>query len=654
MPALAVEKAKTNPVSLAWYWQSLRFKERLALDLWADKNRVLSPESSAEPGEWKTSRVPYARGIMQAVSDPAIETVVIKSSSQVSKTEIGLNMLGSYAEQDPCPVLVVVPNLDEAKHFSKMRLAPMFRDSPALAGMLRETRGKQAKASGQSNEVLVKTFPGGHVTIVGSNSASGLASKPIRVVYIDELDRFEPGAGKEGDQVMLAKRRQATFWNRKMLITSTPGVKGISRIDTWYEASDQRKFYLPCPRCNEPQVLLWDNFRWDRDSDRKPVYESAHFVCQFCKARIEEEDKLSMLDAGDWRAAKPTGKIAGFWLWAAYSPWVTWPELCQEWYAAKGQGPEQLKTYVNTMRGESWEEEGDAPEWLPLMERASTTPEWTIPDGVHFLTAGVDVQGDRVEVSVWGWGEGEQAYLIGHQIIEGDFDEQETQNKLDAFLQEQWAQPSRGRRIGLRIACQDSGARTQAVYNFARSRRGFVYAIKGASTLTAPRIARPKLQDVNWKGNVIEKGVFLWMLGTHTLKSTLYNRMKLKKPGPKYVNFPWGLTDEYYKQLTAERLVNRYHNGQLKQEWHKLRKNETLDCFVYAYAAALILGIERIPWDKVEPTKGEQQPLVTQSKPEPARSQPAQPQRQIVTGTQWQAPRNRATQGGTLARLLRK
>ena len=267
----------------------------LTISEWADQFRYLSPEASAEPGRWNTDRAPYQRGIMDAISHPETETVVLMTSAQIGKTAILENVVGYFVSQDPSPTLLLQPTLEMAATFSKDRLAPMLRDTPSLRGLV-----KDARARDSGNTQLHKQFPGGHITMTGANSPANLASRPIRVVLCDEVDRYPESAGTEGDPVALARKRSATFWNRKIVLTSTPTIKGLSRIEQAYLASDQRRYWVPCPDCGEHQVLSWANVRWDEDQP-----ETAHYVCEHCGSCIDEQHKPPMLQRGEWRASAP-------------------------------------------------------------------------------------------------------------------------------------------------------------------------------------------------------------------------------------------------------------------------------------------------------------------------------------------------------------
>ena len=337
----------------------------LTVSEWADEYRMLPKEASSEPGRWRTDRAPYQRGIMDAVNDPTIREIVAMTSAQVGKTEILLNVIGYFISQDPSSILVLQPTLDMAEAFSKDRLATMARDTPALSGKIAEPRARDS-----GNTLLHKKFPGGQITMAGANSPASLAMRPIRIVLCDEVDRYPVSAGSEGDPVNLAKKRANNFWNRRVVLTSTPTIKGLSRIESAYLASDQRRYHVPCPHCGEYQTLQWSGVKWD---DGHP--ETARYNCKHCGERIDGSEKVGMLMRGRWVAEKPFTGIAGFHLNELYSPWRTWAEVARDFLEAKHAGTEQLKTWVNTSLGESWEEAGDSIEDIALIARLEDYPD---------------------------------------------------------------------------------------------------------------------------------------------------------------------------------------------------------------------------------------------------------------------------------------
>jgi len=413
---------------------------------------------------------------MDAVSDRGISTVVLMTSSQVGKTECLNNVVGFYIAQDPAPILMVQPTLEMAETWSKDRLAPMLRDTPALRGKVAEARSRDS-----GNTLRHKEFPGGHITIAGANSASGLAARPIRILLADEIDRYPPSAGTEGDPVSLARRRTATFWNRKIVMASTPTVKGASRIEAEWELSDKRLYHVPCPHCGEHQVLAWKQVIWPQGRPNEAAYH-----CEACGAVWSEADRLGAIRRGEWRStAQGNGTTAGFWLSELYSPWSSPATMARSFLDAKGH-PEKLKTWVNTSLGETWEEDAERVDGHTLETRRETWDE--APPAVLVVTAGVDTQDDRLEVSLLGWGLGEECWVLAHRVLYGDPSGNELWRELDGLLLERMA-TSDGRALPIAAACIDTGGHhTLAAYRFCRSRlRRKVFAIKGAAGAGHPR-----------------------------------------------------------------------------------------------------------------------------------------------------------------------
>ncbi len=529
---------------------------------------------------------------MDACSDPGVETVVVMSSAQVGKTTFIKAVIGFHVDQDPAPILLLNPTLEMSETFSKDRLAPMVRDTPCLRGKIADPRSRDS-----GNTLLSKRFAGGHITMAGANSPASLASRPIRIVLCDEVDRYPPSAGTEGDPVNLSFKRSVTFWNRKRVLTSTPTIKGASRIETAYEQSDKRRYHVPCPYCRGFQTLRWAQVKWPED---KPA--EAHYKCEHCGSAITDADKIKFLREGEWRAGAEFNGTAGFHLNELYSPWRKFGEVAEDFLAAKKGGRETLKTWVNTSLGETWEEDqGERPDWAQLQARAEPYKVLSVPQGGLFLTAGVDVQNDRLAVKVKAWGRDEESWLIYWGELYGDPSQPGgVWNELDAMLVRNYEHAS-GALLPITAASVDSGHHTHPVYNYCRKREPLVAALKGMGQVGRPVLSRPSVQDVQYQGAVIKDGVKLWPAGVDTAKRQIYHRLKLTKPGPGYMHFPQGLDDEYYQQLTAEKLVTRYTQGVPHTEFVRAHeRNEGIDCEVYAYHAAIRAGMGRIDWDKLE------------------------------------------------------
>jgi len=543
----------------------------MTVSQWADAQRRLSPEASAEPGRWYTSRAEYLRGIMDAISDPAIRQVCVMSSAQVGKTEFVLNVIGYHVDRDPAPILCIQPTLQMAQSFSKDRLAPMLRDTPCLKGKVKDPRTRDS-----GNTTLHKVFAGGHITIAGANSAAGLASRPVRIVLCDEVDRYPSSAGTEGDPIRLAAKRATTFWNAKLVTVSTPTVKNASRIEAEWLDSDQREYHVKCIHCDGAQTMKWSSVQWQDDDA-----ESAAYICEHCGVAWTDADRYRAIRSGEWIASKPSNGIAGFRLSGLYSPWVPLSEGVRDFLEAK-KLPETLRVWVNTYLGETWEEQGDGIDDENLASRREQYD--SVPGDVHLLTAGVDVQDDRLEIEIVGWGRDEESWSIDHSIIYGDPSAPEIWRDLDAYLNQTFEKED-GATLSIRAACVDSGGHyTQAVYNFVRPREARrIFAIKGIGGEGKPIVGRPSKNNIG--------KVKLFPVGVDTAKELIYARLKISKPGPGYCHFPDHYDDEYFAQLSAEQIVVRFTKGFRRREWKKVRaRNEALDLRVYAVAAYALLN----------------------------------------------------------------
>jgi len=560
--------------------------KRMTLSEWADRYAYLSAESSAQEGRWRT--LPYQKGIMDAMTDPAIEQVVFMKSARVGYTKCVNNLIGYHIHQDPCPIMVVQPTDSDAEGYSKEEIAPMLRDTPVLAGMVSDVKSRDS-----NNTILNKSFPGGVLSLVGANSPRGFRRVSRRLVLFDEVDGYPPSAGTEGDQIKLGIKRTEYYWNRKIVAGSTPTTKEESKIERMFLETDQRRFFVPCPHCDERQYLVWGadkpyGFKWPAGRPLEAVY-----ICQHCGAAINHGQKYDMIEAGLWvptaEAIRPG--LVGFHIWAAYSfsPNATWGQLAQEWVEAQGS-PELLKTFVNTALGETWEDNYTAKLDAEALERRAEAYDiLTAPAGVLVATAGVDVQDNRIEVQVVGWGEGEESWVLNYAVIYGD---------PSGF--EIWAQvldvintPIRhasGAVLRPYCAIVDSGDgnKTNEVYAFARTHRArHILAGKGMSG-SRPPLGAPTKQDINIRGQKIKRGVALYGVGVDSIKSTIYGRLKRSETsGPGAVHFPLGLPRAYFDQLTAEKQAVKYVNGMPRRYWTKRDgdRNEALDTFVYAYAA---------------------------------------------------------------------
>jgi phage terminase large subunit GpA-like protein len=533
---------------------------------------VLSAEASAEPGRWRTDRVPYLREVMDAVSDREVNEVTFMASSQVAKTELILNVLGYYIDHDPAPMLIVQPTQKPmAESFSKERLAPMLRDTPCLRGKVAD-----AKSRDSGNTILQKQFPGGFVAIAGANSPSSLASRPVRVVLLDEVDRFPESAGAEGDPAALAERRTETFWNRKVIRTSTPTIRSVSRIEAAFEEGDRRRYHVPCPDCGEYQPLKWANVVFDS----KDLNTDAQYACEHCGVLIDHRHKSMMLRKGRWIAEAPFTGHASFHINRLYSPWRTWADVARDFLASKDDG-ERMRVFVNTSLGESYEEESEKVEATPLYRRREVYEQ--PPEQVAAVTFGVDVQADRFEIEFVGWGEGEESWSLHYERLYCDPTTPNAWAILGKALRKQFTSED-GRLLSAVCGCVDSGYLADEVYNFSR-RVGarFAIPVKGASIRGKPLINFPIRPNA--------KRVYLTEVGTDTAKDVIYQRLAIDEYGAGYSHWPVDdmYDEEYFAQLTGEVKRRKYSRGHAYFEWHATRPRvEALDCRVYALAAVRI------------------------------------------------------------------
>lgn len=558
---------------------TLKPPPELTLSQWADRYRMLSAESSAEPGRWHTDKAPYQREIMDAIGDAHIRRVVIMCAAQLGKTELLLNILGYFMAYAPAPILVMQPTLDMGQTFSKDRLAPMIRDTPVLRGLV------DVKSRYAGNTILKKNFPGGHITIVGANSATGLASRPIKVLLADEVDRYPGSAGTEGDPLSLAQKRQTTFWDKKTVMVSTPVIKGHSRIETEYNQSTREEWNVPCPECGHYQPFVWANLIFDPDDLQKEIV----YKCERCGCVANEYRWKQQSQQGRFVAENPGAETRGFHLNTLASTFCGWKEIVQKFIVAKEQldqgNPEGMKVWVNTELGETWEERGEQVEDTELFNRREIY-DAVVPEEVLVLTAGVDVQDDRFEVEIVGWGVGKESWGIRYQKIYGDMLKEQVWEDLDAFLQTVWCKKD-GTALRIISCCIDSGGHhTDQVYRFTKERyeRG-VWAIKGKGGAEVPYIRNPTTN------NRVKTPLFI--IGVDAGKSLLYQRLRHNTKGPNYCHFPAnaeaGYDETYFKGLTSEKMVVRFRKGRSVTVWElkdsKYKRNEPLDLRNYATAA---------------------------------------------------------------------
>lgn len=619
----------------------------LTVSQWAHSERILSSKEGDEPGPWRNDRTPYLCEIMDclSVTHPATD-VVFKKSSQIGGTECGHNWIGYIITQAPGATMYVLPSSDTSARTSKQRLAAMIEETPTIGARIKSARSRDS-----GNTTRMKEFPGGVLVLASSKSAAELKSMPVRYLYADEIDEYPDDLDGQGDALALAERRTGGRGRTKRFKTSTPTVAGRSRIDRLFKSSDQRFYFMPCPLCEHMQRLQWSSMRWDVRtelaytcrscglvSDAEGVEHGPHSCpgcfaqgeaneqtlvatststvldvwaeCEVCNGRIEEHHKPAMLLAGRWIAMNPgPRRPVGFSLNALYSPlgWYSWMQAVEEYLASEGK-PSLRKVWTNTVLGEPYEDSFEQPQAAALQQRSDTSYLIrTVPAGAVFLTAGVDVQSNRLEVKVLAWGRGEESWLVDYQVLHGDPTMLEGPGtvwaQLDALLERKYPHVN-GNGLLIAATAVDTGYCTHTVYEYCRRRAArHVFAIKGSSQSGKAILGAPTKVDVDYQGRKIPEGVKLWPIGTDTGKELIYRRLNIEVPGPGYMHWPMGLPVEYFQGLTAEKLKRVTNKaGYVVTRWEKegTQRNEPLDLQLYAYAAALYAGIQRVNWDNLE------------------------------------------------------
>ena len=549
----------------------------------ADRWRIL-PDTSARPGRWSTAEAPYLRGIMDACSDPLSRRVVFQKPSQVGGTEVLLNLLLYVILVDPGPALVVQYSIDEAQKWSKERFSAMVRDVPQLAQRVADPRSRDS-----DNTILSKRFSGGHLGVVGANAPAGLSARPRRYAFLDEVDRYPPSAGTEGDPVWLAIKRLRSFWNSLVYMCSSPGLKGSSRIAAEYSKTDRGRYYVPCPHCEFRQQLVWSRIRWDKragvEGPERHDASSVRYECVECGRPIEEARKREIVTAGEWRAtAEGLPGWRGFQMSALPCLWVSWEDLVTEWAEATTpqRNPELLQVFTNTTLGEVWDPSSSSADPTALRKRAEDYGTDPIPEGVCAITAGVDVQADRLEVEIVGWGPGQESWSLDYVVISGDPSVDTIWGEdLLHLLSRVYNHPA-GVRMRIHAAAIDSGYYTSQVYRFTAAHGAArIWAVKGSSTQGRPIWPRRASRKNKQRAPV-------YIVGVDAAKLTIAQRLQIEAPGPGYCHFPTRYPAEWFSGLTSERLVlRRNRRGHTAREWivEEGVSNEPLDCRVYALGA---------------------------------------------------------------------
>ncbi|MDW8130056.1 MAG: phage terminase large subunit family protein [Bryobacterales bacterium] len=566
---------KLDPIEATWRRACVALlpPPRLTVSEWADRYRMLD-NTSPEPGPWRTDRTPYLREIMDSLSPSApCERVVFVKAAQVGGTEALLNFCGYLMAHAPAPILLVQPTVEMAKRFSKQRLDSLIESTPTLRGKVKDPRSRDS-----GNTVLMKEFAGGVLILTGANSAVGLRSLPAKYVLADELDAWPADADGEGDPFTLACKRTAAFGTqRKIFAVSTPTLEGLSRIEALWLQSDRRYYFVPCLRCGFYQRLVWDRLRWP---EGRP--DQARYHCEACEHPHENWQKTEMLARGEWRAtAAGDGKTRGYHISALYAPvgWPGWPDLAREFLEAR-KTRETLQVFVNTVLGETWRDEAAVPLEADALYARREPFAAEAPAGVVLITAGADVQADRIECEVVGWGAGEESWSLGYFVLHGDTGQPEVWADLDRLLARQWRHES-GLLLPVAAACIDAGFETATVIEFCSARRGRrIWAVKGASGFGKPIWPRRATTGGRHRGE-------LFLIGADSAKERVYSRLRVERPGPGYCHFPLDRQRDWFEQLVSERIV--VERGERKFSRPAGTRNEALDARAYATAALFSL-----------------------------------------------------------------
>jgi phage terminase large subunit GpA-like protein len=581
----------------------LRPIARVTVSQWAEKYRYLSPMASAEPGLFRNERTPFNKEIMDKLSanDPTQEVIVMKGA-QLGLTESGNNWIGYIIHITPAPTLMVMPTDETIKRNSKIRIDPMIEASPVLRERIAPARSRDS-----GNTLTQKEFSGGVLVLTGANSASGLRSMPIRFLFLDEVDAYPSDLEGEGSPIDLAMARTRTFANKKVFKISTPTIDGLSIIQKEFIGTDQRYFHVPCPHCGTLQHLIWEQMRWDKG---KP--ETAQYECPHCNGMIEERHKPKMLASGEWIATVPQNanwRKVGYHINSLYSPlgWYSWADAVKDFEDAEND-INKMKTFVNTVQGLTWKDKGDAPEWQNLYNKRETYELNKPHEDVVILTAGVDVQGDRLELEIVGWGAGKRSWSVDYRVLDGDTSKENVWRQLASVLDEFWVTPD-GRELRISMMCVDSGFNTSHVYRFCvQQDSSRVIPIKGHDK-AAVMVSAPRPVVINQAGKPIG-AVKVWAVASSMIKSEVYGYLKLEREEDGstpagYCHFPQ-YDQFHFKSLTAEKVqIVKDKKGFDKHEWVKeFKRNERLDCRVYARAAAFVYGIDRWRDEDYEFMKG--------------------------------------------------
>ena len=612
----------------------------LTVTQWAEAKRRLSAESAAEPGPWRTERMPYLREPMDAFTDPKVRHIVMVAASQVGKSEFLNNCIGYIIDEDPGSILFIHPTTIDAQEYSKLRIAPMLRDSPALRQKIAAPKSRDSH-----NTILQKAYPGGILTMCGSTEAHALASKPIRYVFGDERDRWATSAGNEGDPWDLAMARQTTFYNAKAVEVSTTTIKNASAIEAAYYTGTMERWNSKCPHCGEYHEIRWSDIRFEYDEiivSHKKTYKvkKVYYTCPGCGC-ISTEAEMKRAPA-KWIAENPEAYGQGtrsFWLNAFVSQWASWESIVLKYLNALGS-TKKMQVVFNTCFGEPWEDRGDIEDEDSLLARREDYGKdkngepVELPPGVLVLTAGVDTQDDRMEYEIVGHGFFGETWGIEKGIVMGRPDDDATWNKLDEVVFDRVMRFENG--VGLRVSMSfvdEGGHFTQSVRAQCNARISKkVFCIKGMPGQDKPYISPPKKQKI-FVNQIAVGTCWQYQLGVDSGKEIIMDNLRVQTPGQKYCHFP--KRDDYGSAYFAGLLSEtKVYDPNKKQPWSWKKipgheRNEPLDCRNYALAAfkALPKNLDEID-RQIKAASGVRVPAPPSANITPPKRRPAQRSRQ--------------------------
>lgn len=608
------------------YLSGLKADPELSVSEWSDQFRFLSSKSSSEPGPWRTSRLPYAYTVMDALSvaDPCREVIVMKGA-QLGFTEIGNCWLGYIMACVPAPVLAVQPDLKLARNFSRQRIDTLIETSPALRNLVSESKSRDS-----ANTIFSKDFPGGMLVIGGSNSAAGLRSMPIRYLFLDEIDGYAKNVENEGSPIKLAEARTRTYQNKKKIYKiSTPTVEGASAIADQFERSSKERYYVPCPHCTHPQILLWEQIKYDPEA----ITDTVHYECVECRGKIYEHHKTEMLKKGTWIADNPDEiYVRGFHISSLYSPvgFMSWAQ-CAEDYEEARKDPTLMQSFVNTTLGLCYRETGETPDYQRLYERREDYRPGMLPLGATILCAGIDVQKDRLELALVAYGKNKERWLVDYKVFLGDIEQDACWDDCQDYLDGDF--PIEGSPLTTKIPAFaiDSGFANLRVSAFAkRFNRNRCYMIKGVND-GAVFIGSARQGEVKLNNKKVKTGLRVWNIVVSMAKDELYRQLMLPAPAdgqphlPGYFHFHRFVSQDWFKGLCSEELRTKVIKGFTTYYYEKVvKRNEPLDTVVYSRASFAIMGGDRwkdSKWLQLEEDLGRDPRLVEEARVAEVRAQ---------------------------------